>query len=463
MIWRVTIIGRPNVGKSSLFNSLARHKIAIVSDIENTTRDILEYQVNDEENNISYIIADSGGITSGTKDEILQDIRSRVDASIDKSNLILFVLEADKITDLDLEIVKKIRKLEKDVIIVWNKADNQNKLNEAYELYSLWFEDIVFTSVAQKQWLTELKNKVAAKLKEKWLNIKEVDYSETDIKLALIGRPNVGKSSLINAITWENRVMVKDMPGTTRDSVDTIFEHQDRRFILIDTAWIRRAWRIWYKNIEDWSVIRSEKAIVRSDIVALIIDWFDGITSGDQHIIEKAVDESKWVILVVNKWDKVLQKPGINKDTIQKEYMSYLKLKFDFLSYVTPVFTSAINGKRVDEILEVAAKIKDERLKRVKTWVFNNFLEQVMYKHPPTWNKKSHKPKIYYWSQVDVNPPKFLISVNHKEHFHFSYKRYLENKIREFFWFWGTPIIIELKSRESIYKKWKKVIPKGDK
>ena len=442
---------------------MARHKIAIVSDIENTTRDILEYQVNDEENNISYIIADSGGITSWTRDEILRDIRDRADSSIDKSDVILFVLEADKITDLDSEIVKKIRKLDKDVIVVWNKADNQNKINEAYELYSLWFEDIVFTSVAQKKWIPELKNKISAKLKAKWLNVKEVDYNDEDIKLALIWRPNVGKSSLINAITWENRVMVKDMPGTTRDSVDTIFEHKDKRFILIDTAWIRRAWKIWYKNIEDWSVIRSEKAIVRADIVALIVDWFDGIKAWDLHIIEKAIEENKWLIIVVNKWDKVLLKPGINKDTIQAEYMNYLKKKFDFLSYVTPIFTSATNGKRVDEILEVAAKIKDERLKRVKTWVFNNFLEQVIYKHPPTWNKKSHKPKIYYWSQVDVNPPKFLISVNHKEHFHFSYKRYLENKIRELFWFWGTPIDIELKSRESIFKKWKKVKPKTDK
>ena len=462
MIWRVTIVGRPNVGKSSLFNFLCGYRIAIVSDVENTTRDILDYQINDQENGISYVLADWGWLTTWSNDEILKDVRIRVENSIKKSDLILFVLECDRITEIDMEIVKILRKSWKEIMVVGNKADSQQRITDAYELYSLWFEDVIFTSVPQNKWITELREKVALKLKAKWKEVIEEDYDDSYIKVAIIWRPNVGKSSIINAITWENRVMVRDMPGTTRDAVDTVFQWRDNKYVLIDTAWIRRAWKVWYKDIEEWSVIRSERSIVRADIVALVTDWYDGITAWDQHIIGKALEESKWIILVVNKWDKVLAKPGIDKETIKNSYMSYMKKKFDFLPFASPVFTSAIDWKRVDEILETAANIKAERMKRVKTWVFNNFLEQVTYKHAPTWNKKSHKPKVYYWSQVDVNPPKFLISVNNHNHFHFSYKRYLENQIREFFWFWGTPIIVELKWRESIYKR-DKSKPKNDK
>ncbi|EKE28700.1 MAG: hypothetical protein ACD_3C00026G0001 [uncultured bacterium (gcode 4)] len=453
MLGRVTIVGRPNVGKSSLFNAISGHRIAIVSDIENTTRDIIEYLQNDEDNEISYIIADSGWLTSGSNDEILNDVRKRVQESIEKSDLVIFVTECDKITDLDETITKILRKSWKEVIVVWNKADNQNKVQESYGLYSLWFEDVIFASVSHRRWISELRETIAAKLKKLGLDTKEEKYDDSYIKLAIVGRPNVGKSSIINAVTWEDKVMVRDMPGTTRDAVDTLFEYNDKKFVLIDTAWIRRAWKIGVGNIEDWSVMRSEVSITRADIVAIVMDWFDWITAWDQHIVEKALEEKKWIILVVNKWDKVLAKPGIDKDKMMDEYMYYLKQKFEFLAFASPIFTSAVTGKRLEEILESAIKIKEERQKRVKTSVFNSFIEQIVYKHPPTWNKKSHKPKIYYGSQVDINPPRFLISVNSPSHFHFSYTRYIENKIREFFGFWWTPIEIELKWRESIYKK----------
>lgn len=438
------------------------YRIAIVSDIENTTRDILDYQLNDKDNNISYIIADSWGLSTWTNDEILKDVRARVENSIEKSDLILFILECDKITELDSEIVKILRKSWKEVIVIGNKADNQAKINDAFWLFSLGFKEVIFTSVAQNKWIFELREKISERLKAKWLEVIEEDYDEKFIKVAIIWRPNVGKSSIINSITWENRVMVRDMPWTTRDAVDTIFEWKDNKYVLIDTAWIRRAGKIWYKDIEEWSVMRSERSIVRADIVALVTDWYDWITAWDLHIVSKALEESKWIILVVNKWDKVLAKSWIDKEKIRDSYMAYLKKKFDFLPFASPLFTAATSWKRVDEILETAAKIKEERSKRVKTWVFNSFLEQITYKHAPTWNKKSHKPKVYYWSQVDTNPPKFLISVNNVAHFHFSYKRYLENQIREYFWFWWTPIIVELKWRESIYKR-DKSKPKNDK
>lgn len=453
MIGRVVVVGRPNVGKSSLFNAITGHKIAIVSDIANTTRDIIEFQMNDLENWLSYIIADSGWLNQGSKDEILEDVRKRVEESVEKSNLILFIVESDKITSLDIEIAKMLRKSGKKVILVGNKADNQAKVDEWYELYSLWFQDVIFTSVSHRRWIFELNSLIIEELKKNGFNYVEENYDDSFIKLAIIGRPNVGKSSIINAVTGENKVMVKDLAGTTRDAVDTIFDFEDKKFVLIDTAWIRRAGKIGSQNIEDWSVLRSERSIERADVVAIVIDWFDGITAADQHIVARALEEKKWIIIVINKWDKVLSKPWVDKDKIMAEYMGYMKEKFDFLPFVAPIFTSAVTGKRLDEILNSAAKIKEERSKRVKTSVFNNFLEQIIYKHPPTGNKTSHKPKIFYWSQVDINPPKFLISVNRPDHFHFSYTRYIENKIREFFGFWGTVIEIEMKWRESIFKK----------
>ncbi|MDD4151887.1 MAG: GTP-binding protein, partial [Candidatus Gracilibacteria bacterium] len=245
------------------------------------------------------------------------------------------------------------------------------------------------------------------------------------------------------------------MAGTTRDSIDTKFVFENgsgengagQNFVLIDTAGIRRASKIGTRNIEDWSIMRTDRSIQRADVVAVVTDGFDGIVHQDLSVIEKALEEKKGVIIVVNKWDKVLAKKGIDKDTIMNRYIEYLKQKIEFLSWVSVIFTSATESKRVDEILKRAIEIKAEREKRVKTGIFNTFLEQVIYKHPPTGNKKSHKPKIYYGSQVDINPPKFVVSVNNPEHFHFSYKRYLENRIRENFGYSGTPIVIEFNGR----------------
>jgi GTPase len=242
------------------------------------------------------------------------------------------------------------------------------------------------------------------------------------------------------------------MPGTTRDAIDTVIQFQDEDIVLIDTAGIRRAGKIGSANIEQWSVMRAEKSVERSDVVAVVIDGYEGIAHQDEHIVGEAMKEKKGIILVINKWDKVMNKPGIDKENMLDRYMHYLSKKFDFLSYAPVVFTTAIENKRIDLVLEHAIKIRDERQKRVKTGVFNKFLEQITYDHAPTGNRKSHKPRIYYGSQVDINPPKFMISVNNSEHFHFSYVRYIENKIREIFGFEGTPIELELRSRKSMFK-----------
>ncbi len=450
MLAKITIIWRPNVWKSSFFNMFTGHKIAIVADEEGTTRDISEYEYSDEENGLTYVVSDSGWLDISSKtDEIAKDILARTEKSISESDLLIWIIEYDRITALDEEVLKILRERNiKDVIIVANKADNEQKVMEAYSLAWFW-DGLEFfpVSVSHNTWIREIKKFVAKFLTEKWLNYTHEEIDDSFVKLAMVWRPNVWKSSLINSITWEDRVMVKDFSGTTRDSIDTKFKFKDQDFVLIDTAWIRRLSKVWVRNIEDWSVMRTNRSITRADIIAVIIDWFDWIVHQDLAVISKVLEENKWLIIVINKWDKVLTKPWIDKETMMNRYIDYLKSKIEFLPWVPIVFSSATERKRVDEILENAVNIKIERYKRVKTWIFNNFLEQVIYKHPPTGNKKSHTPKIYYWTQADINPPKFVISVSNPNHFHFSYKRYLENKIRANFGYHWTPIVIEYKWR----------------
>jgi len=450
MLGKVTIIGRPNVWKSSFFNMYTGHKIAIVADEEGTTRDISEYEYSDEENELTYIVSDSGWLDfSSNTDEITKDIAERTEKAIKDSDLLIWLIEYDRVTELDEQVLKVLRQYKiKDVIIAANKADNESKKMEAYSLAWFW-ESLEFfpISVSHNDWVREMRQFVAKFLTSKWLNYEYEDIDDSYVKLAMVGRPNVWKSSLINAITWENRVMVKDHSGTTRDSIDTKFKWNNNDFVLIDTAWVRRLSKVWIRNIEDWSVMRTNRAITRADVIAVVIDGFDWIVHQDLSIISKTLEENKWLVIVVNKWDKVLAKDGVDKEKMMNRYIDYLKSKIEFLPWVSVIFTSAVDRKRVDEILESAVNIKTERFKRVKTGIFNNFMEQVVYKHPPTGNKKSHSPKIYYWAQVDVNPPKFVLTVNNPNHFHFSYKRYLENRIRDNFWFFGSPIVIEYKWR----------------
>ena len=426
------------------------HKIAIVADEAGTTRDIAEYEYKDQDNNLTYILADSGWLDfSSETDEIAEDIIERTEQAISNSDLLIWLIEYDRVTELDDKVLKILRdKGIKDVVIVANKADNEEKIMEAYSLAG-YGESLAFfpVSVSHNDGVRDVKKFVAEYLTKKGLNYNHEDLDETFVKLAMVGRPNVGKSSLINSITGENRVMVKDMDHTTRDSIDTKFVYNNTNYVLIDTAGVRRLSKIGVRNIEDWSVMRTNRAITRADVIAVVVDGVQWIVHQDLAIISKVLEENKGLVIVVNKWDQVLEKPGVDKDKMMNRYIDYLKSKIEFLPWVSVVFTSATERKRVDEILENAMEIKNERFKRVKTGIFNNFLEQAIYKHPPTGNKKSHNPKIYYWSQVDVNPAKFVLTVNNPNHFHFSYKRYLENKIRDNFGFHGSPIVIEYKGR----------------
>ena len=409
----------------------------------------------DEERDISYIICDSGGIVEADDETLLSDVRARVDDAIASSDVILFVLEYDRLTSFDEQIAKRLRRSKKPIIMIANKADNSKRALESYQLMELGLGDVIPTSPVQTRGIRELEDAIVREIRALGFESKaDTEPENPDIlKLAIIGRPNVGKSSLVNAISGEIRSIVKDMPGTTRDSIDTIVMHGESEICLIDTAGIRRAGKIGSANIEQWSVLRAERSIERADVVAIVMDAFEGVAHQDEHIVGEAIKAKKGIILVLNKWDKVLEKPGMNTATILERYMHYLSKKFDFLSYAPVVFTQAIDGKPIDLVLEHAIAIFAERQKRVKTGVFNKFLEQITYTHAPTGNRKSHKPKVYYGSQVDVNPPRFVVSVNNSAQFHFSYLRYIENKIREVFGFEGTPIDIELRSRKSIYKE----------
>lgn len=449
MLAKVVVVGRPNVGKSSFFNMYVGHKIAIVADEAGTTRDISEFEYTDESNDLSYILADSGWLDFWSKEDIVaDDIIERTEKSITEADLLIWLVEYDRFTDLDERISRVLKKgWVKDFIVVANKADNDNQKMEAWSLAGKWEKEFFPVSVSHNAGLGDVRRFVAKHLTDKWLNYKLETFDDSVVSLALAWRPNVGKSSLINAIVWKDRVMVKDMPGTTRDSVDTKFNYGWKDYVLIDTAWIRRLSRVGTKNIENWSIMRSERAIKRADIIAVVVDGYEWIVQQDLSIISRVLEEKKGLIIAVNKWDKVLDKPGVNKETMMNRYIDYLKEKIEFVPWVSVIFTSATDHKRVNEILERAGEIKEERFKRVKTGIFNEFLEQVIYKHPPTGNKKSHSPKIYYGTQADTNPPKFILTTNNPNHFHFSYKRYLENKIRANFWFEGTPIVIEYRWR----------------
>lgn len=441
----VTIVGRPNVGKSSLFNALAGGRLAIVAEEANTTRDIVERAIHDESGIPRAVLRDSGGLNFGTNDEILADIRERVERSVRESDLVVFVVEYDKVSQEDELVARELRHAGVDVLLVANKADNADRALEAYGAMALGFEDFVVTSANHRRGIDTLRERIFARFPVE--DERGPEDGDPPLRLAIIGRPNVGKSSLLNALTGENRAMVRDMPGTTRDTVDTLVHHEGRDIMLVDTAGIRRAGKIGMHNIESWSVLRSKEALARTDVVAVVVDADEGLTHLDQAILGEAADAKKGIIVVLNKWDLYLKQPEVDPSSAQDRYMAYLKGRLDFAPYAVPVFTSAVEGKRIPAILDAAIGIDAERKKRVKTATFNTFIEQIVMKHAPTGNKKSHKPKVYYGSQVDTDPPKFVIHVNNPDQFHFSYPRYIENQIREFFGFFGTPIKIELRGR----------------
>ena len=431
----VCIVGRPNVGKSTLFNRIVGKRVSITEDIPGVTRDRIYAEA--EWLNKYFLLIDTGGIEPFSEDEILSHIRKQAEVAIDTADVILFVVDGlSGITSTDVEIANMLRKSNKDVLLVCNKIDTQKTPDIIYEFYELGLGDPIVVSAEQSLGLGDLLDEVI----EKFPHEKATEYDDDIIKVAVIGKPNAGKSSLINNILGEDRVIVSNIPGTTRDAIDTYFELEDKKYLFIDTAGIRRK-RSISESIERYSVIRSYTAIERSDICILIIDAKEGATEQDARIAGLAHEQGKGLIIAINKWDLV--------DKVTNTYREFEKKTRDILSFVTYapiIFISAKTGKRVNRILDLIGEIYNNYTMRIKTGILNDIInEAVILNQPPT--DKGRRLKIYYGTQVGIRPPKFVIFINDKKLLHFSYIRYLENQIRQQFGFEGTPIQIEFNEK----------------
>ncbi len=428
----VCLIGRPNTGKSSLFNRLIGEERSIIMDMPGITRDRIYGTVS--YNDKSFYLVDTGGLEF-KEENFGEDILAQATFAIDESDLVLFVLDGKtEITKSDFMIRDMLRKAKKDVIVIVNKIDNERRMEEIYRFYELGFETILPVSASHKRGIKELLETITSDLKE---DKKEEDNT---CKFCLIGRPNVGKSSLVNAILNEERAIVSDVAGTTRDATDTKFMYHKEEYTMIDTAGMRKRGRI-YENIEKYSLIRSLKAIERSDVCVLVIDAESGIIEHDKHIAGMAIEQGKALVICVNKWDTV-EKPN---EAIKK-WKELLKYEFQFATYAKIVFLSALKKKRVHLLMPEIIAAAENHKKEIKTSLINEVIQQAASLHePPSY--KGRRLKIYFVAQEDTKPPKFVFSVNDKGLVHFSYERYLENKLRENFDLTGTPIILKFKNK----------------
>ncbi|MBO4245128.1 MAG: ribosome biogenesis GTPase Der [Bacilli bacterium] len=428
----VCLIGRPNVGKSTLFNRLIKEKKAIIMDEPGITRDRLYGNV--FYNNKAFLLIDTGGITF-EEGNFNEDIKLQAELAINESDVIIYLVDGrTPITSDDIEIRNLLMRFNKKVVVAVNKLDNDNLANEVYNFYELGFANVFAISAAHNLGIKELLDEVTADFSE----VEEVKSSYP--RISLIGRPNVGKSSLVNAMLNEERSIVSDVAGTTRDSIDTNFRYEGNTYTLVDTAGMRKKGKI-YENVEKYSLIRSLKAIENSDVCVLVIDASEGIIEHDKHIASYAIDAGKGLVLCVNKWDLIE-----NSDEKIKEWKLLLKHEFQFIPYVKVVFLSAKTKKRVHTLMPEVLTAYENNNKVIKTSLLNDCIVDAVSLHePPSY--KGRRLKILFVNQTSSNPPKFTFSVNSKNLVHFSYQRYLENKIRESFDLTGTPIIIQFKNR----------------
>ncbi|NLJ58074.1 MAG: ribosome biogenesis GTPase Der [Tissierellia bacterium] len=431
----VTIVGRPNVGKSTLFNRIAGKRISITEDTPGVTRDRIYAEC--EWLNKNFTLIDTGGIEPDTKDTIFAQMRIQAEIAIDMADVVLFMVDGKEgVTATDVEVAQMLRKANKEIILVVNKMDRFVDEDNIYEFYNLGLGDPVSVSSSEALGIGDLLDEVIAKFDDT-MNTEDEDDS---IKIAVIGKPNAGKSSIINRIIGEERVIVSNIPGTTRDAIDTKFENEGQQYTLIDTAGIRRKSKV-SEAVEKYSVLRAFTAIERADICILVIDASKGVTDQDIRIAGYSHDNNKGMIVVINKWDL------IDKDNKTfKEFTDSIRTNLAYAPYAPIITVSALTGQRMNKILNTVNEVYSFRNLRISTGVLNDILtEAVLMNQPAT--VKGKRLKIYYGTQVAVNPPKFLIFVNDKEIVHFSYERYLENKIRESFDYIGTPIVIEFRNR----------------
>ena len=424
----VAIVGRPNVGKSTLFNRLAGDRISIVDDTPGVTRDRIYAE--SEWLGRNFMIIDTGGIEPKSDDIILKQMRRQAEIAIDTADVIMFVVDVKQgIVDSDYEVAKILRKSRKPIILVVNKMDDMSDRASLYEFFNMGLGEPVPISAGQKLGLGDMLEKVAEHFPKE-----EVDDGDEEVmKVAIVGKPNVGKSSLINKILKEDRLIVSDIAGTTRDAIDTYAKIGEDKFLFIDTAGIRRRSKVT-EAIERYSVVRAIAAIERADIVVLIIDATEGVSEQDTKIIGMAHDKGKGIIIAVNKWDAVEK-----DDKTMNKFLKEIDREFGFMPYSKKIFISALTGQRVNKLFETIKEIHANQIKRITTGMLNEVIvEAVAMNEPPT--DKGKRMKIYYATQATIKPPTFVLFVNNKELVHFSYVRYIENKVREAFGFDGTPV-----------------------
>lgn len=432
----VAVVGRPNVGKSTLFNTIAGKQISIVQDTPGVTRDRIYAEGNWL--NYYFTMVDTGGIEPISDDVLLKQMRSQAELAIETADVIIFVTDVKSgVVDADYEVAEMLRRSKKPIVLCVNKVDSIKKYgNDIYEFYQLGLGEPFPVSAANHLGLGDLLDEVVKHFPKEGLEEEE----DGTLKIALIGKPNVGKSSLTNKLLGENRVIVSDIAGTTRDAIDTEVTYNGTPYIFIDTAGLRRKGKVT-EDIERYSVIRTVAAVDRADICIVLIDAVEGITDGDTRIAGIAHESGKGVIIAVNKWDLVEK-----NDKTMQEFTKQLKEKFAYMDYAEYLFISAETGQRIHKIYELVNMIHDNQMMRIKTGVLNEILARATaMKQPPS--DKGKRLKLFYITQASVAPPTFVIFVNDRELMHFSYTRYIENQIRENFSFRGTPIRFIIRER----------------
>ena len=427
----VALVGRPNVGKSTLFNRLVGKKVSIIEDTPGITRDRIYGNVHYKDYNFHLI--DTGGIDTSEAD-FNDVIKMQAELAIDEADIVLFVVDGKEgLTTNDFVVKDMLRKSKKPVFVVINKTDSKSFQDHQYDFYELGFDTYFEVSGEQNTGIYDLLDKIV-------LDFPPIEEEEEAIKIAVIGRPNVGKSSLVNALLNEERVIVSNIAGTTRDAIDTPFTYHGEKFIVIDTAGMRKQGKI-YETVEKYSLLRSLKAIDRADVCLIVINIEEGIIEHDKHIAGYAIEAGKPVILVVNKWDLVEE-----KEKEMKKFTQELRNNFQFMPYAPIVYLSALTKKRIHTLMPEVIKVYNNSKKEIGTSVLNDVIRDAYELNlPPSY--KGKRLKIYFANQAKTCPPTFNIQVNSKGLIHFSYERYLENKIRESFDFEGTPIVLQFKNK----------------
>jgi GTP-binding protein len=452
----VALVGRPNVGKSTLFNRIVGRRVAIVEDLPGTTRDRLYADA--DWRGVDFVVVDTGGleVTGGggrrVKDSrppataqtvgvesglFLDQMRGQAQIAIAEAEVVVLLVDAETgLTASDQEVADILRRAEKPIILAANKADNDRRRADAVEFYALGLGDPIAVSALHGHGTGDLMDAIVEALPL----TQEEEEEDERVRVAIVGRPNVGKSSLLNRLLGQERVIVSEVPGTTRDAIDMEIEFDGERIVLIDTAGIRRRGKI-APGVEKYSVLRALKAINRADVCLLLVDAQDGVTAQDQHIAGYILEEVKSVVVVVNKWD------AIEKDNYtMAHYTQEIRAALRFMDYVPVLFISAKTGQRVQQTLQVALQVRAERTRRISTADLNRLLQEATARHPPK-SKAGQRLKFYYVTQPEVDPPTFVFFVNDRKLVHFTYERYLENRIRETYGFLGTPLRLVFRSR----------------